>query len=128
MPEAGVDSLLVYSFTAMVAHFLMSLGQTLFHRYLGHSRFGGRFFQNHIQFHFAHAKASQKALLHQWFEQKHIKEWMHGVGLQNTLDGLEKFFLGIPDLQLFNKVIRQSFGASPRKLRVANISAPATRH
>lgn len=45
-------------------------------------------------FHFAHAKASQRALLHQWFEQKHIKEWMHGVGLQNTLNGLEKFFLG----------------------------------
>lgn len=35
-----------------------------------------------------------KALLHQWFEQKHIKEWMHGIGLQNTLNGLEKFFQG----------------------------------
>ena len=32
----------------------MSLGQTLFHRYLGHSRFGGRFFKNHIQFHHTH--------------------------------------------------------------------------
>lgn len=30
--------------------------------------------------------------LYQWFEQKHIKEWMHGVGLQNTLNGLETFF------------------------------------
>jgi sterol desaturase/sphingolipid hydroxylase (fatty acid hydroxylase superfamily) len=38
----------------MIAHFLMSLGQTLFHRYLGHSRIGGRFFKNHIQFHHAH--------------------------------------------------------------------------
>ena len=54
MPEAGVDSLLVYGFTAMIAHFLMSLGQTLFHRYLGHTRFGGRFFTNHIQFHHTH--------------------------------------------------------------------------
>jgi sterol desaturase/sphingolipid hydroxylase (fatty acid hydroxylase superfamily) len=38
----------------MGAHFLMSLGQTLFHRYLGHSRLGGRFFKNHVQFHHVH--------------------------------------------------------------------------
>jgi hypothetical protein len=49
-----VDSLLVYGFTATIAHFLMSLGQTLFHQYLGHNRIGGRFFRNHIQFHHAH--------------------------------------------------------------------------
>src|SRR5207248_9347119 len=49
-----MSSLLVYGFTAMIAHFGMSLGQTLFHRYLGHSRFGGRFFKNHIQFHHTH--------------------------------------------------------------------------
>lgn len=48
--------------------------------------------QSSVQFHFAPAKPAQRALLHQWFEQKHIKEWMHGIGLQNTLDGLEKFF------------------------------------
>jgi sterol desaturase/sphingolipid hydroxylase (fatty acid hydroxylase superfamily) len=54
MPEAGADSLLVYGFTAMMAHLLMSLGQTLFHRYLGHGRLGGRFFRNHIQFHHVH--------------------------------------------------------------------------
>jgi hypothetical protein len=54
MPEAGVDSLLVYGFTAIIAHFFMSLGQTLFHRHLGHSRIGGRFFKNHIQFHHVH--------------------------------------------------------------------------
>jgi hypothetical protein len=54
MPEAGADSLLVYGFTAITAHLLMSLGQTLFHRHLGHSRLGGRFFRNHIQFHHAH--------------------------------------------------------------------------
>jgi RimJ/RimL family protein N-acetyltransferase len=45
-------------------------------------------------FHFSHAKSSQRALLHQWFQQPHILEWMHGAGLQNTLNGLEKFFRG----------------------------------
>src|SRR5260370_17518575 len=54
MTEAGTDSLLIYGFTAMMAHLLMSLGQTLFHRHLGHSRLGGRFFKNHIQFHHVH--------------------------------------------------------------------------
>ncbi len=54
MTEAGPDSLLIYGFTAMIAHLSMSLGQTLFHRYLGHSRLGGRFFKNHIQFHHVH--------------------------------------------------------------------------
>lgn len=48
--------------------------------------------QKSISFHFAHAKSSQRDLLNRWFEQKHILEWMHGKGLQNTLNGLEKFF------------------------------------
>ena len=50
--------------------------------------------QKGIAFRFAPAIASQRNLLHQWFEQKHIKEWLHGAGLQNTLNGLEKFFQG----------------------------------
>jgi sterol desaturase/sphingolipid hydroxylase (fatty acid hydroxylase superfamily) len=54
MTEAGAVSLLIYAFTAMIAHLSMSLGQTLFHRYLGHSQLGGRFFKNHIQFHHVH--------------------------------------------------------------------------
>jgi len=54
MPEAGAVSLLIYALTAMMAHLLMSLGQTLFHRYLGHSRLGGRFFKNHVKFHHVH--------------------------------------------------------------------------
>jgi len=54
MTEAGADSLLIYGLTGTIAHLLMSLGQTLFHRYLGHSRLGGRFFKNHIQFHHVH--------------------------------------------------------------------------
>jgi aminoglycoside phosphotransferase (APT) family kinase protein len=45
-------------------------------------------------FNFAPAKSSQRTLIHRWLEQKHIKEWLHGVGLQNTLNGLEKFFQG----------------------------------
>lgn len=47
-----------------------------------------------VVFHFFHAKSTQRTLLHQWFEQPHIKEWMHGVGLQHTLNGLERFFQG----------------------------------
>ena len=56
MTGAGADSLLIYVYglTALGAHLLISLGQTLFHRYLGHNRLGGRFFKNHIQFHHAH--------------------------------------------------------------------------
>ena len=54
MTEVGADSLLIYGFAAMMAHLSMSLGQTLFHRYLGHSRLGGRFFKKHIQFHHVH--------------------------------------------------------------------------
>ncbi len=49
------------------------------------------------EFHFAPAISSQRSMLHQWFEQQHIKTWMHGVGLQNTLDGLENFFQGKSD-------------------------------
>jgi len=45
-------------------------------------------------FHFSPAKPSQRALIQAWLEQKHIKEWIHGKGLQNTLNGLEKFFQG----------------------------------
>ncbi len=45
-------------------------------------------------FRFAFAQPIQRKLLHQWFEQAHIKAWMHGVGLQNTLKGLEQFFEG----------------------------------
>ncbi len=44
----------LYVFTAMSAHLVMSLGQTLFHRYLGHRRLGGIFFRNHVHFHHAH--------------------------------------------------------------------------
>jgi len=42
------------SLTATTAHLLMSLGQTLFHRYLGHRGIGGRFFENHLHIHHRH--------------------------------------------------------------------------
>ena len=54
MPKAGADSLLIYGIIAIMAHLLMSLGQTLFHHHLGHSRLGGRFFRNHMQVHHVH--------------------------------------------------------------------------
>ncbi len=43
---------------------------------------------------FLHAKSSQREMIHSWFMQDHIKAWLHGVGLQNTLNGLDKFFKG----------------------------------
>ncbi len=48
-------------------------------------------------FHFEPVKFSQKSLVHQWLKQPHISEWIHGVGLQNTLNGLEEFFQGVSD-------------------------------
>jgi hypothetical protein len=50
----SVAGFLLYAVIAMSAHFVMSLGQTLFHRYLGHRRLGGRSFKTHVQFHHAH--------------------------------------------------------------------------
>ncbi len=43
-------------------------------------------------FYFESVKLSQRTLIHNWLKQIHIKEWIHGIGLQNTLNGLEKFF------------------------------------
>jgi len=47
--------------------------------------------------HFAPAEPSQKELIYQWLSQKHIRKWIHGVGLQNTLNGLDAFFGGNSD-------------------------------
>ena len=52
--QSASSEILAGCLTAMLAHFLISLGQTLFHRYLGHGHLGGRFFKNHIQFHHDH--------------------------------------------------------------------------
>jgi RimJ/RimL family protein N-acetyltransferase len=41
---------------------------------------------------FQPAKVSQREMLHQWLTEDHIREWVHGQGLENLLNGLEKFF------------------------------------
>jgi RimJ/RimL family protein N-acetyltransferase len=46
------------------------------------------------RFTFKLAENSQRKLIHDWLAQEHIKEWLHGKGLQNTLEDLEKFFQG----------------------------------
>jgi hypothetical protein len=51
--SASIEIFLCF-LTATTAHLLMSLGQTLFHRYLGHRGIGGRFFENHIYIHHRH--------------------------------------------------------------------------
>lgn len=50
-----------------------------------------------ISIRFKRAQSSQRTLIHSWLAQTHIKEWIHGVGLQNTLNGLENFFQGTSD-------------------------------
>jgi len=61
-PDAGrrllmlqISSLLplfsLFLLTAVITHLVMSFGQTLMHYMLGHHRMGGRFFNNHINFH-----------------------------------------------------------------------------
>lgn len=32
--------------------------------------------------------------IHNWITQDHIKEWLHGDGLRNTIEDLDKFFKG----------------------------------
>lgn len=48
-------------------------------------------------FTFKAVEAKDRSLVHRWLLQPHIAEWIHGVGLQNTLNGLEKFFQGETD-------------------------------
>ncbi|MBS0606180.1 MAG: GNAT family N-acetyltransferase [Verrucomicrobia bacterium] len=47
-----------------------------------------------FRFHFKLADASQKQMIQAWIAQEHIHEWLHGKGLRNTLEDLEKFFQG----------------------------------
>ena len=48
-------------------------------------------------FTFKHALESQRDLIHSWLAQDYIAAWIHGQGLQSTLDGLERFFKGEQD-------------------------------
>ncbi|WP_068469864.1 GNAT family N-acetyltransferase [Candidatus Protochlamydia phocaeensis] len=43
---------------------------------------------------FAYMMENQKPLLIKWLAQDHIREWLHGKGLQNTLNDLDQFFAG----------------------------------
>lgn len=43
-------------------------------------------YQNNATFCFLPAVTSQRNLIHDWLAQPHIKEWIHGTGLQNTLN------------------------------------------
>src|SRR3954454_9554315 len=54
----------LYVITATSAHFVMSLGQTLFHRHLGHRSFRGIFFRNRVHFHHVHYSGGRLASVH----------------------------------------------------------------
>jgi GNAT superfamily N-acetyltransferase len=43
---------------------------------------------------FKPVEVKDRLLVHEWLVQPYIAEWIHGIGLQNTLNGLEKFFQG----------------------------------
>ncbi len=45
-----------------------------------------------FRFTFKPAIEAQRELIHRWLKQDYISKWIHGQGLQNTLNGLEKFF------------------------------------
>jgi RimJ/RimL family protein N-acetyltransferase len=47
-----------------------------------------------FRFTFKPVKQDQKQLVHNWLAQKHISEWLHGKGLKNLLEDLDKFFKG----------------------------------
>jgi hypothetical protein len=49
------------------------------------------------QFTFKPATKDQKALIYTWLAQDHIKEWLHGQGLKNLLENLDRFFKGTSD-------------------------------
>src|ERR1700726_4149301 len=47
-----------------------------------------------FRFTFKPVEVKDRPLVHEWLVRPHIAEWIHGVGLQNTINGLEKFFQG----------------------------------
>lgn len=50
---------------------------------------------NHsFRFTFQPVREEQKPLIHAWIAQDHIRAWLHGKGLQNTVEDLDKFFHG----------------------------------
>jgi RimJ/RimL family protein N-acetyltransferase len=47
-----------------------------------------------LRFTFKLVEQNQQLLIQNWIAQKHIKEWLHGDGLQNLLEDLERSFKG----------------------------------
>lgn len=47
-----------------------------------------------MRFTFKPARENQRTLIQNWIAQDHIKEWLHGQGLQNLLVSLDMFFKG----------------------------------
>lgn len=53
--------------------------------------------RSHLSFTFKPLQAKDRSLVHKWLMQPHIAEWIHGKGLQSTLNGIENFFGGKSD-------------------------------
>lgn len=51
--------------------------------------------QNPFRYTFKFAQENNKKLIHDWLCLEHNRQWIHGVGLQNTFNGLEEFFQGV---------------------------------
>jgi RimJ/RimL family protein N-acetyltransferase len=47
-----------------------------------------------IHFNFKPVQKQQRLFIHHWIAQDHIKEWLHGTGLRNTIEDLDNFFNG----------------------------------
>lgn len=45
-----------------------------------------------FRFTFKPAMEFQRDLIHNWMQQNYIREWIHGQGLINLINGLEKFY------------------------------------
>jgi sterol desaturase/sphingolipid hydroxylase (fatty acid hydroxylase superfamily) len=53
-PYRSLIELPLFALAILGTHLVVSCGQTLMHYWLGHRRFGGRLFRNHINFHHAY--------------------------------------------------------------------------
>ncbi len=49
---------------------------------------------SHPQITFAPLQPEQERLVLQWLHKPHVKEWFHGAGLQNTIQGIASFISG----------------------------------
>lgn len=51
------------------------------------------------RFTFAVASLADQPMIERWVKRPHVSEWLHGEGLQNTLDSLTQSFEGATDRQ-----------------------------